>query len=263
MKNNNKANISNNGCFSNKCLIYGKHPCFSVLKSRKRKVYDVFVMNKNKNEFLDFISENDIKLNDNIVKFVDSDKLDAIFPYQEKNHQGYIIFACEKERITIDDFINSIDNKKELPKIILLDQILDPHNLGAIIRTAVAFGVMNIIVTSFNSVKDTPVVTKSSAGLSEVVNLIEVVNLNNTIKSLKDAGYFVVGLAGESKMTINEMTDSNNIALVLGNEGKGIRELVKKNCDYLVKIKMDSCAESLNVSVASALAMYELWGRGL
>ena len=143
--------------------------------------------------------------------------------------------------------------------MLILDQILDPHNLGAIIRTAVAFGVENIIITSYNSVKDTPVVAKTSVGLNEIVNLIEVVNLNNAIKDLKKIGYFIIGLDGEAKIEINKITDNKNLALVLGNEGRGIRDLVKKNCDELVKIPMSNAVESLNVSVASAIAIYELW----
>ena len=169
------------------------------------------------------------------------------------------MFVAEKQKISFDTFINSLQGIKILPKLLILDQVLDPHNLGAIIRTAVAFGVEKIIITSYNSVKDTPIVAKSSAGLNEFVDLIEVINLNNAIKDLKKAGYFIIGLASEAKMTIDKIEDSSNLALVLGNEGKGIRELVKKNCDELVKIPMEDCAESLNVSVASAIAIYELW----
>ena len=167
--------------------------------------------------------------------------------------------VAERQKITFDDFINSLQNVKDLPKLLILDQILDPHNLGAIIRTSVAFGIEKIIITSYNSVKDTPIVAKASVGLNEFVNLIEVVNLNNAIKSLKNVGYFIIGLDGEAKITIDKITDSRNLALVFGNEGKGIRELVKRNCDELVKIPMENCAESLNVSVATAIAIYQLW----
>lgn len=255
-----KKKSTNTGCFSNKVLIYGKHPFFSVLKSKKRKIFDVYVSEKNRNEFFDTIKKDEITVDERKVNFVDTAKLDSIFPFQEKNHQGYILYAGEKNKVNLDDFIESIKGEKILPKLIILDQILDPHNLGAIIRTAIAFGVSNIIVTSFNSAKDTAVVTKTSVGLSEIVNLIEVVNLNNAIKDLKKAGYFVIGMDGEAKTTIDQIMDSSNLALVLGNEGKGIRDLVKKNCDELVKIPMENCVESLNVSVASAIAIYELWG---
>lgn len=258
--NNNISKNKNSGCFSNKVLIYGRHPFFSVIRSKKRKIYEIFVSEKNRTEFFEIAKKENLSFDEKILHFVDSSKLDSIFPYQEKNHQGFILFTSEKNTISFDDFINSIDSSSKLPSLLILDQILDPHNLGAIIRTAVAFGINNIIITSYNSVKDTPVVSKTSVGLNEIVNLIEVVNLNNSIKDLKKAGYFVVGLDGEAKNTIDKMKDNSNLALVLGNEGRGIRELVKKNCDELVKIPMENCVESLNVSVASAIAIYELWG---
>ncbi len=250
----------NNGCFSNKILIYGKHPLFSIIKSKKRKIYEIYILNKNKQEFFNILAKENASVDNGILHFVDSDKLNSIFPYQEKNHQGYIAFVGQKQKLSFDDFINSLDCMKELPKLLILDQILDPHNLGAIIRTAVAFGIENIIVTSYNSVKDTPIVAKTSVGLNEVVNLIEVVNLNNAIKDLKKVGYFVIGLDGEAYTEIDTINDNKNLALVLGNEGRGIRELVKKNCDELVKIPMKNAVESLNVSVASAIAIYEIWG---
>lgn len=254
------SKTNNNGCFSDKVLIYGKHPFFAVLKSKKRKIYQVYVSEKNKNEFFEVAKKEDIRLDNKILNFLDSSKLDSIFPYPEKNHQGYMLQVSKKDKVSLDDFLENITDKNNLPKLLILDSIVDPHNLGAIIRTAVAFGITDIVVTTFNSVKDTPVVTKTSAGLSELVNIIEVVNLNNTIKDLKDFGYFVFGLDGEAKVNISSIKDNKNIALVLGNEGKGIRDLVKKNCDELVKIPMSTDAESLNVSVASAIAIYELWG---
>lgn len=251
--------ITKNGVFSNKIIIYGKHPFFAILKSNKRKIYNIYISNKNKKEFYDIIKRDNIDISNKNISFVENLELDKIFNNKEKNHQGYLMFVAEKQKISFDTFINSLQNTKVLPKLLILDQVLDPHNLGAIIRTAVAFGIEKIIVTSYNSVKDTPIVSKASAGLNEFVDLIEVVNLNNAIKELKNVGYFIIGLAGEAKMTIDKIEDSSNLALVLGNEGKGIRELVKKNCDELVKIPMEDCAESLNVSVASAIAIYELW----
>ena len=249
-----------NGELSNKILIYGKHPFFSILKTGKRKIYSIYVSNKNKKEFYDILSKENISINSKVeVNFVDNTEIDKIFNNREKNHQGYLMKVAARQKITFDDFINSLQNVKDLPKLLILDQILDPHNLGAIIRTSVAFGIEKIIITSYNSVKDTPIVAKASVGLNEFVDLIEVVNLNNAIKSLKNVGYFIIGLDGEAKITIDKITDSRNLALVLGNEGKGIRELVKRNCDELVKIPMENCAESLNVSVATAIAIYQVW----
>ena len=242
-------------------LIFGKHPFFIALASKKRKVFSIYVSQKNKNEFLETLGKENIKIDNRLVNFVSNEKLDSIFPYNEKNHQGYILFAGEKKLTPFNDFYPALKNKNDLPKLLILDQVSDPHNLGAIIRTAVAFDINNLIVTAMNSVRDTSVVVKSSAGLSEFINLIEVQNLNSAIQDLKKAGYFIIGLDGSAKNTIDRIGDGKNIALVLGSEGRGIRELVRKNCDDLVKIPMSKNAESLNVSVAAAISMYELWGK--
>jgi len=260
MKSDNRLSKNNEGKgSSNGHLIYGRHPFFSVLKSDKRKVYAIFVSNKNKSEFFNIVGAEGISIDDSILHFVDNPKLDSIFPYKQKNHQGFILFVGRKKEITFDDFVSSINVGSNLPKLLILDQIVDPHNLGAIIRTAVAFGISDIILTSYNSVKDTSTVSKTSVGLDEFVNLITVINLNNAIRDLKKVGYFIVGLDGGAKNTIDQINDSRNLALVLGNEGRGIRELVKKNCDDLVRIDMKNSVESLNVSVASAIAIYALW----
>ncbi|GMO12265.1 MAG: 23S rRNA (guanosine(2251)-2'-O)-methyltransferase RlmB [Rickettsiales bacterium] len=247
----------------NKILIYGKHPFFSILKNRKRKIFSLNIAENNRNEFLSIVNKEKIDTKGIEIKYLQTPQLDSLFNhlYKDANHQGYIMFVAEKEEKTFDDFIIENQDNNDLPKLLILDQILDPHNLGAIIRSAVAFGVYDIIITERNSTKETATVSKSSVGLNEIVNIIEVINLNTTIKDLKDIGYFVYGLDGEAKMNIEQMTDGKNVALVLGNEGKGIRELVKKNCDELVKIKMSEFAESLNVSVAGGIAMYSIWGK--
>jgi 23S rRNA (guanosine2251-2'-O)-methyltransferase len=249
----------------NEILIYGKHPFFSVLKNNKRKIFSIYIANNNKNEFNTIILKEKISLKNLNIKFLKTTDIDKIFThnntYKDKNHQGYIMFVAEKNKKSLDDFLIEIKKKNELPKLLLLDQILDPHNLGALIRTAVAFGVYNIIITEFNSAKETATVSKSSAGLNELVDLISVTNLNNTIKDLKNVGYFIIGADGDSKMNFDQIKDTKNIALVLGNEGKGIRELVKKNCDDLVKIPMNEIVESLNVSVAGGILIYSLFGK--
>ena len=244
---------------NNEILIYGRHPVFSVLKTQKRKIYEIFISNKNKNEFLDYIKKQNINIDYKNVFYVDNNKLNSII--RDQNHQGYVIKVGLKKNISLYDFIDNIEDKENLPKLLILDQIIDPHNLGAIIRTSYAFGIKNIIITSFNSVKDTSIVIKSSSGYSEFIDLIEVVNLNDAIKNLKKIGYFIIGMDGEAKININQITNNHNIAVVLGNEGKGIRDLVKKNCDDLIKIPMLNEVESLNVSIATAITVYEIWGK--
>ena len=239
-------------------FIYGKHPCFTLLQNQKRKIKKIYTSNfdiLNK-----FIEENKININKNIIEKKSNNEISNIIK-ENVNHQGFLILASERKKTTLDEFIEKeCKNKNNLPKLIILDQLTDPHNVGAIIRTAMAFGVKHIITTKFNSVNDSAIITKTSTGLSEVIDIIEVVNVNNTIEELKKVGYFIIGMAGEAKTNIKTIKNPENLCLVIGNEGNGIRQLVKKNCDILVKIEMNEEVESLNASVATAIAIYQIWG---
>ena len=141
--------------------------------------------------------------------------------------------------------------------MVILDHIEDPHNFGAIVRTSEALGVDAIIIPNDRSVQITGTVVKTSVGTIERVKIINVVNLNNTIKKLKDCGYWVVGtdMNGTCYTDIDYKT---KIALVIGNEGKGISRLVSKNCDYLAKIPMSGTVNSLNASVACGIFLSEI-----
>ena len=154
--------------------------------------------------------------------------------------------------------LNAIDDKKDLPKLLLLDQISDPQNIGAIIRSAISFGVTKIIFCEHNSPKENATIVKAAAGTIEFCDLIVVTNFNNLIEKIKKIGYWCFGLAGEGTFTLKEAQTYDHVALIVGSEGDGIRSLVKKNCDLLVKIDIDEKVESLNASVATAIALYEL-----
>ena len=250
MKKLKSKNISNS-------IIYGKHPFFLTLKNRISDIEKIYTSNIK--EIDDFIKNNNIKIPENIVFYKNNKELNEILP--NVNHQGYISFVKKRKSIDFQDFINEkCKNKNDLPRLIILDQLTDPHNIGAIIRTSFAFNVKYIIKTKYNSPSDISVITKTSVGLSEFINIIEVSNLNNAINSLKNIGYFVLGLAGEAKEDIKTLEDNKNICIVVGNEGNGIRQLVKKNCDMLYKITMQNNVESLNVSVATAIVIYKIWG---
>lgn len=245
----------NNNSFSS--IIYGKHPFFLALKNRSLDFEKIYTSNIN--ELEDFIAKNNIDLKKSLINIKNNFELNKIFP--DINHQGYIGYIKKRKYLDFQDFINKkCSNKSNLPRIVILDQLTDPHNIGAIIRTCLAFDVKYIIKTKYNSPNDAAIISKTSAGLSEFINIIEVQNLNNTIESLKKIGYFVIGLAGEAINDIKMLDDSTNVAMVIGSEGCGIRPLVKKNCDILYKITMANEVESLNVSVATAIAIYKLWG---
>lgn len=238
-------------------IIYGKHPFFLALKNRSLDFEKIYTSDIN--ELENFIAKNNIKLRKNLINIKSNSELNRIFP--DINHQGYIGYLKKQKYLDFQDFINEkCGNRNDLPRIVILDQLTDPHNIGAIIRTCLAFDVRYIIKTKYNSPKDMAIISKTSAGLSEFINIIEVQNLNNTIKSLKEVGYFVMGLAGEATNDIKTLNNSANIAIVIGSEGNGIRPLIKNNCDILYKITMANEVESLNVSVAAAIVIYKLWG---
>ncbi len=145
--------------------------------------------------------------------------------------------------------------KKQL--LLLLDNVLDPQNLGAIIRTALSVGIDGIIIPKDRSAMPTPAVSKTSAGAIEHVCLIRVTNMVDTIKVLKQQGVWVVGLDKGADKTVYSSDLTGSVAIVIGGEEKGIRPLVKKNCDFLVSIPQIGQVNSLNASVAAAIAMYE------
>mgnify|MGYP003890276753 FL=1 len=141
----------------------------------------------------------------------------------------------------------------------MLDSLEDPHNLGAILRSADAFGVDAIIIPKHRSVGLNATVAKVSTGSIEHVDVVEVTNLTNTIKTLKDQGFWVVGTDADTDQTIHEINVDTNLCIVIGSEGKGISRLVKENCDYVVKIPMSGHVNSLNASVSAALVIYEVF----
>lgn len=246
---------------SEKIFIYGKHPVLLALKNRKRKFYKIYTSNLD--ELDSYIKKENIDI-DNVqnIEYKSNNDLNKFFK-NEVNHQGYVALVSSVKKANLDDFIDAINNNykhKTLPKLLILDQLTDPHNIGAIMRTAAAFGVKFIIMTKYNSPKDSATILKSSAGMSENIETIEVININQTIEKLKKVGYFVIGLAGEAKEDIKNIKNNENLCLVLGSEGNGIRHLVKKNCDALCKINIVKDVESLNASVACAIAIYQIWG---
>ncbi len=157
--------------------------------------------------------------------------------------------------------LHKINDKNNLPNILILDQITDPQNVGAIMRSALAFDFKKIIITEFNSAKESSAMIKASAGCIDYVDIYSGANLNNLLEELKKIGYWCIGLAGEANISCKKINDYENIALVVGSEGNGIRQLVKKNCDLLVKIPTNSDVESLNVSVATAIVLNQIYAK--
>jgi 23S rRNA (guanosine2251-2'-O)-methyltransferase len=171
-------------------------------------------------------------------------------------HQGVVARARAQQTGTEQDLARIVAEQSS-PFILILDGITDPHNLGAILRSADAAGVHAVVAPKDRSVKVTPVVRKVACGAAEVVPFITVTNLARTIRELKDAGIWVVGAAGETDTTIYQTKLNGPLAIALGAEGDGLRRLTREHCDSLMKIPMFGSVSSLNVSVATGICLFE------
>ncbi len=223
-------------------LAYGKNVLYMTNPKEIRKVY-VSKMKKD-NELFAYLKENKIQ-----YLLVEPNVLDKMC---KQNHQG-ILF----ER---NDFVySSLESLFDEDFIVLLDHLEDPHNFGAIIRTAEAAGVKSIIIPKDRSVEVTDTVMKTSVGTTSNVKIVKVTNLVDAIRKLKEKDFFIYGSAMDGR-DMNQIHFSGKIVLVIGNEGKGMSQLVRKNCDEIVSIPMVGKVNSLNASVASGILIYKMGG---
>ena len=192
---------------------------------------------------------------DTIINYVNKERLDQIS--ETGKHQGVIAVSAAYDYAEVEDILQKARDKGEAPFIIILDGIEDPHNLGAIIRTANQAGAHGIIIPKRRAVGLTPTVARTSAGAINYTPVAKVTNLTQTIKELKDQGmWFVCADMGGTQMYDLNLTGS--IGLVIGNEGEGVSKLVKENCDMIASIPMVGDIDSLNASVATGVLAYEI-----
>lgn len=176
-----------------------------------------------------------------------------------KNHQGIVASVELPAMRSEDELKQAVQALDENPFYLVLDQVQDPHNLGACLRTANAVGVHGIIVTKDNAAGITPTVCKVASGAAETVPVYQVTNLARVLRWLKEQNIWIMGAAGEAEQTIYDMKLDMSLALVMGAEGSGMRHLTRQHCDFLVKIPMVGQVESLNVSVAAGVLLYEVF----
>tara|TARA_B100000886_G_scaffold336218_1_gene294557 strand:- start:424 stop:1152 length:729 start_codon:yes stop_codon:yes gene_type:complete len=228
--------------------IFGLHSCLSAIKNPTRQIHKLLcteiVFKRNFNIFK--------ILNKSKIKIVTRENLNKEF--KTDIHQGIGLF-CNKIQSTY-----SIEEIYDEKLIIILDSLNDNQNVGSIIRTSFLFGVQTIIYNKKNSFQITPFLIKATSGAFEKVKLIEVTNLVRTILELKKKGYWVIGLDNNSQKSISSIPRNLKKTLIFGSENKGMRELVKKNCDDLFKIPINNSEpiiDSLNVSNSAAIVLYE------
>lgn len=195
------------------------------------------------------------KKHDTIISYVTKERLDQIS--ETGKHQGVIAYAAAYTYASIDDMLQKAKDAGEDPFLIFLDNVEDPHNLGAIIRTANLAGAHGVVIPKRRAVGLTATVAKASAGAINYTPVAKVTNLSQTIETLKQEGmWFVCADMGGSTMYDLNLTGS--IGLVMGNEGSGVSDLVKKHCDFVASIPMKGDIDSLNVSVATGVLTYEI-----
>lgn len=233
--------------------IEGKNGIFECKKAN-RGIKKLYVLSGMKDERINALID-ELKKTGTIINFVDRDKLDSMA--ETKSHQGIIADVEDYKYVEVSEIIDYAKSKNEEPFIVVLDEIEDPHNFGAIIRSAECVGVHGVIIKNRNQAMVTATVVSSSAGATEFMRIARVTNISKTIEELKNQGMWFAC----ADMDGTEMQKTNlkgSIGLVVGSEGKGVSRLVKEKCDFVVKIPMKGHIDSLNVSVATGILLYEI-----
>ena len=237
-------------------LIFGRNAVTELLKSG-RSVNKIFMAEGNREGSIQKIFAL-AKTAGVVVEFTSRDKLDKICGGR---HQGVAALAAAVNYSTVEEILNLAESKNELPFIILLDELEDPQNFGAILRTAEAVGVHGVIIPKRRSVQLNATVFKTSAGAAEYVKVAQIVNVAQTLKNLRGFGLKIIGADMNAEINFRQADLTGGIVLIIGSEGKGMRRLTRENCDLLIKIPMVGKINSLNASAAGAVLMYEIFSQ--
>lgn len=231
--------------------IEGKNAVLEFLQTEKM-VYEIFVAigvkRESIKEILQIANGRSIK-----ISFIDKEGVDNIATID--NHQGVVALVEDYQYATFEKTIDAIEGNGF---VLILDNLKDPHNLGAILRTADATGVDAVIIPKDRSVEVTPTVTKVSVGATEHIPVIKVTNIARTIDKLKEKKYWITAADMDGEKAFFESDLKGNVGIVIGSEGEGIRRLVREKCDFIVNIPMKGRIQSLNASVAASILMYEV-----
>ncbi len=233
-------------------IIYGTNTVMSSLKlGSVKKLY--LAKGYSNNKILEEAKKSGVD-----VFFVEKSELDKISHHAL--HQGVVGFVKTKEVLSFDNLLDKIKNVKN-PLLVMLDELNDPHNLGAVLRSGDAFSIDGVIFKSNGQVKLNETVAKVSTGAINYVNCVQVTNLTQTIIKLKKEGFWIIGLDGGSENTLKDIPANCPLCVVVGSEGFGISRLVKENCDMICKIPMTGHVDCLNASVACSIALYQIRNR--
>lgn len=234
-------------------VIEGRNAVLEAFRARKT-VDKLFVLEHIKESSMNAILR-EAKKQDTVIHYVKKERLDQMS--ETGKHQGVIAYIAAYEYATVDEILKKAEEKGELPFVVILDDIEDPHNLGAIIRTANLAGAHGVIIPKHRAAGLTAAAVKASAGAINYTPVAKVTNISKTIEELKDKGLWFV-CADMDGTTMYDLDLTGAIGLVIGNEGKGVSRLVKEKCDFVASVPMFGDIDSLNASVAAGVLLYEI-----
>ena len=231
--------------------LWGRHAVLAALGNPDRKLLRILTTAENHEELKETLGQGSVA-----PQIVGKDELSKMLPTGAV-HQGLALLTRPLPHLVIDDIIDETQGDPSAV-IVALDQVTDPHNIGAIMRSAAAFGARAILIPDRNAPEISGTLAKSASGAVEAVPLIRVVNLVRALESLKKAGFWIIGLDGGAERTLAAQKPTGRICVVLGSEGDGMRRLTKETCDMMARLPTSGPIASLNVSNAAAAALYEL-----
>jgi 23S rRNA (guanosine2251-2'-O)-methyltransferase len=239
------AAMSNNYYDIPNDLIYGSHPVLEALKNPKRKFLRLLTTLNGQEKVAELAAKVGLSIEVVLPRFLDQMvEADAV-------HQGLILEAKPLNQPKLNEI-----EKDRL--IVILDQVTDPHNVGAIMRTCAAFGVSAVVTTARHSPQGSGVLYKAASGAYEHVPYVKVTNLSRAMEELREEGFRLIGLDSEAELTMGEVETGGPLGIVLGAEGKGLRELTRNTCDVVARLDFPGAIKSLNVSNACAISLYAL-----
>jgi 23S rRNA (guanosine2251-2'-O)-methyltransferase len=237
-------------------ILYGFHPVYEALRAGRRTVHHIYICRQSPNKRIERIQMIAGKKKLPIEK-LSAAKLQATTG--SPSHQGIAASVAPYPLSDVNDILQTVSSNGRLPFLLLLDHIVDPHNLGALVRTALCAGVDGVIIPKDRSAYPSPAVCKVSSGALEHMHVAQVNNMVRCVKSLKERDVWIAGLDPNAPQSVYAAPLKGALGLVVGGEEKGLRSLVRKNCDFLMSIPQRAILGSLNASVAGAVAMYETY----
>ncbi len=230
-------------------ILYGRHAVMATLRNPRRRIDKLICTAENAAEIIRKFPQISLEI-------ATKRDIDRLLP-ADAVHQGFALYCAPLEPVSLEEICIAADNLAKC-YVLILDQVTDPHNIGAIIRSCAAFGALALIVQDKNSPLESGAMAKAAAGTLELVPVVRTTNLSRAADILKKHGFWIAGMDGHAQTTLDKVDKNGKLAIVMGSEGSGMRRLVEESCDLVVRLPIADNVESLNVSAAAAIALYEL-----